>query len=144
MSAMFILFFIGLIFHIIAVITDLQTGEVPQMISFSYVITSAIYMQLYNGDKMLECLIAGMIISLLLSIFVFKANLGGADVIYLAGSALFYGYIALYEVLVAFALSLPYAVYMRVKKDEHSYPFMPYVMTGYIVTFFIHFSTQNY
>ena len=140
MNGMFILFLIGLMLHVIAVFSDIQTMEVPFMISISYFLISASYMGLYNRDKIMECLITAIIISVILSVFVYKANLGGADLMFLSGSSLFFGYWSLYSVVIAFGLSLPYAAYMKVRKNEHDYPFMPYIMVSYIITFFLYFS----
>lgn len=140
MEPMFILFLICLIIHLLAMFYDLQTGEVPLVLSSIYFIAGMMYALNYNMQKIEECLIAASIISIILIGFVIKANLGGADTIFLAVSAMFYGYVALYEVVIAFALSIPYAVYMKIKNNEHDYPFMPYITVANMITFFLYFN----
>lgn len=143
MNLMFILFLICLIIHLLAMFTDLQTGEVPLGLSFVYFVAGIIYVLNYNADRLEECLIAAFLISMILIGFVIKANLGGADTFFLTIAALFYGYTALYEVVVAFGLTLPYTIYMKVKKDEHDYPFMPFITLANSITFFIYFNLKK-
>lgn len=143
MNSMFLMIIMGYLFILIATFTDLQTKEVPIVISMSYFVTSVVYMIIFNKQNLTDCLISALIICIILSVFVFKANLGGADVIFFVGLAMYVGYLAFYSVIIAFGLSLPYTAYMKVKKREHPYPFLPYILASYVITYIIYFAKLN-
>lgn len=90
---------------------------------------------IFEKDKMLECLLIGVALGILFFVGALLGAYGGADSVYATIVGFYLGYYGMYAVLISSVLSLPYALYLKKKKDKGdiknaAYPFVPYLLVG--------------
>lgn len=122
---------------IIATIKDIASLYVPLFLSIigystriiELVIVTPHNIPFYTGITMIS-----FIILLLVAYF---GNLGGADCL-LGSLCVFYlGIQGLWAIIISFVLAIPYAAWMKIKNNEHEYPFVPYIVVGVILSHII-------
>ena len=136
---MIAIFIIEVIILIIASILDIQGKDIPIKLSvFSLIMHTLLFYITNNGTIFLHNLFfAAMIFGMFLIGNLFF-NLGGADTLMAATATIGIGSWGLIMALIAFLTSIPYAIY-REKIKKPQYPFIPFILIGYLICIFIYF-----
>lgn len=132
--------YICLIILLIASIYDIRTMEVPLPLTIGSpaAVVLLLMIQLLIGTidpwQFGSCLFGGILLFGISFIGVRFWDFGGADALLNGLVGLTQGINGLYTVMLSFLLVLPYTIYMKVKNQEHAYPFVPYICAAYIIT----------
>ena len=98
----------------------------------------AVEMAMLERDKSVECALIGASLGVLFLIGALLGAYGGADAVYAALVGFYLGFYGIYAVLISSIISLPYALYLKKKKDKGdiknaTYPFVPYLLVGSVL-----------
>lgn len=124
---------------IIASLFDLFNDmEIPISVGIIAVILRAIELPILERNRMGECVFVGISLGVLFLIGALLGAYGGADSIYAALVGLYIGFYGIYAILISSIISLPYALYLKKKKDKGdiknaTYPFVPYLLVGTVL-----------
>ena len=119
----------------VASILDIKGRPIPLWISIPPLLAELSFLILARSWQFLLYRLGCMtILFLLLLACAIIGHLGGADVIYGASFGLYLGLSGFYAVLAALLFSLPYTAYMKYRRNEKPYPFLPYMLAGLLVT----------
>lgn len=135
--------YICLIVLLIASIYDIRTMEVPLPLTLGSpaAMFLLLIIQLLTGTidpwQFGSCLFGGFLLFGISFIGVRFWDFGGADALLNGLVGLTQGISGLYTVMLSFLLVLPYTFYMKVKNQEHDYPFVPYICVSYVITMLI-------
>ncbi len=121
---------------IIASFCDIKDMEVPVTLSGIAAVIRIIEMYIHQVQPMPYIPIA-IIIFLILLFFAIFGNMGGADCLIGCICGLYLGITAIYGMLIAYILALPYTIMLEIKKDRHDYPFIPYISAGMVMAMMI-------
>lgn len=88
----------------------------------------------FELNYMKEYCMFSIIVFIMLFIMAFFGNLGGADCLIGSVCGLYLGVYALWGMLIAFILSLPYTIFMKIRNNEQEYAFIPYILMGMLIT----------
>ncbi len=103
---------------------------IPLFVPFFGIAIRLLELGIFEREKASYYLFTAVAVFLSMLTVSYLGNLGGSDSIHAAMAALYLGVYGLYAVILAFMLSLPYAVWMKIKNKEKEYPFMPYILIG--------------
>ena len=121
-----------------ASIYDIRTLEVPLWLTCGGIgIELSLLVELMiTGDLPVKFFIMRLGFSIFLFVTFYigmkYGNFGGADTLLITMVYLAIGYDGIYAVMLSFVYVIPYTLYMKIKKCEHSYAFVPYLFAGYI------------
>lgn len=123
---------IGTGLFLLAAVWDFKTLEVPLWIPLLLFLNRCYF--LFTTPAMLWEDIFGMIVCFsIFGISMIFSHIGGADAL-IAGMIGFYlGLQGLSAILLSLLLCLPYLIWMHWKKREHAYPFIPFLVAGYLI-----------
>lgn len=128
-----------LVVLIITSISDIKTGKGSPLLILLGAIAQVGFIAFY-GNLSVRQILAGIALSGIIFIIPFLfGNLGGIDFYLALTFGLTLGTSALFALLLSLLFSLPVPIYMKVKKCEREYPFVPFMMAGYVVTIIISF-----
>ena len=117
---------IACVLFLFAAIQDIRTLEVPLWIS-----------GLFHPEIIKEDLIGLLICFSIFGISMLVSDIGGADALIAGMIGLYLGWRGLYAIMVALGLCLPYLLWMHCKKQEHPYPFVPFLVAGFFLVEFV-------
>ena len=69
-------------------------------------------------------------------LFLIVTNIGGADCLIMIIMPLYIGVNALYAILIAVIVSIPYQMLVLKKHKNKEYPFIPFLTLGYILSLY--------
>lgn len=123
---------------IIASIFDAKTGMVPLWIAPAALVARFCYLCIHPD---LYTILWDVFVGLGLFVFYYlyafyEGRLGGADCMIIATVGFSLGYYGLYTTMLAALLSIPHILVAR-KRQNQTYPFIPYISAGYILMLFI-------
>jgi len=128
---------VELLILLIASICDIHTRTVP--LSLTPVAIGATtfyllfeYMQTGNTASIFVSFGCGIGILTFFYISMKLTKIGGADCLIASTIGFSLGCYGLWALLFAFLLNLPYVAALKVQKNEHEYPFVPFLTAGYI------------
>ncbi|MCR1989768.1 prepilin peptidase [Blautia coccoides] len=127
-----------IIFEIIiltaASISDIRSREVPIKLTVLSNAVRIIYLAVSkNRQVLLESLISAAAVFAVMFLIAYYGNLGGADCLLGETIGFYLGLYGLYAVIIATLLSMPQAAYKSFKHDKSPYPFVPYLMAGFLI-----------
>lgn len=127
---------IAYVLFLFAAIQDIRTLEVPLWVSGLLTINRSVYF-LFHPEIIKEDLIGLLICFSIFGISMLVSDIGGADALIAGMIGLYLGWRGLYAIMVALGLCLPYLLWMHCKKQEHSYPFVPFLVEGFFLVEFV-------
>lgn len=127
----------GILFSLILLLasfSDIKSRECDDWLHVMIIIVAFVGFELSAIPSML---LSGFVISLLmiLSIFIGKERIGGADIKFCIASSLVLG---LKGSVIGLTLGLVLAILMNIKRNKkEGFPLVPYLATGFMVAYFI-------
>ena len=127
----------GILFSLILLLasfSDIKSRECDDWLHVMIVIVAFVGFELSSIPSML---LSAFVISLLmiLSIFIGKGRIGGADIKFCIASSLVLG---LKGSVIGLTLGLVLAILMNIKRNKkEGFPLVPYLATGFMVAYFI-------
>ena len=130
-AVMFVVLFLATFFDMV------WKHYVPVAIPAAGIMIRLIELGVCEDYKMKEMIFIAVLMFIMLFIMAYLGNLGGADCLIGAMCGLYIGIYALYGMIIAFALAIPYTLQMKVKEEEKEYAFIPYILIGMLVVMLI-------
>ena len=129
--------YIELIFLIISSILDIKYRKVSIYLTFIIpMLLILISFVLYpNAEIVIRCVISFVMVVLSI-LFLIVTNIGGADCLIMIIMPLYIGVNALYAILIAVIVSIPYQMLVLKKHKNKEYPFIPFLTLGYILSLY--------
>ena len=118
---------------VICSILDIKYRKVPISLTFILPILLAVISYILHPNKefLVRCIIAaGMLMVCIL--FLIATNIGGADCLVMIVMPLYLEIYAIYAILIAVIISIPYQIFIIKTHKNREYPFVPFLTIGYI------------
>lgn len=118
---------------VICSILDIKYRKVPIFLSFIIPVFLATISYILHPNKefLVRCIIAAVML-LICILFLITTNIGGADCLIMIVMSLYLGIYAIYAILIAVIVSIPYQIFIIKTHKNREYPFVPFLTIGYI------------
>lgn len=131
-----------IIFLIIASLYDLLNDmTIPLPVGIIGVCIRMVELITLESGKLKESITAALILFFIFGVGAVLGAYGGADIIFASMVGFYLGMDGIIAVGISCILSLPYAIYIKKKKDRTSqFPFVPYLLLASAIIVTLHFA----